>query len=267
MKDLNFAAPSTPQGDTCERLVSDQIAHIPGTSPESGNEHLSPPLPRKASLESQQGPQDNKECSKSPHDKEAADRKRKLVFHYCSMRTRMHVAERDFDEREDKFVRENDDRQKALDNGEVVQSPFEFDMRQLQETQELTRELIEAEAEYHAAKDAAIAGGATLEELGSEIESGFLDDDDGYRRSEDEEEIKSAKQGYPWRSWLNKLPDTTSSSDCSGELIPVLSSEVEVDEWEARSIDICDSCSVRAEDPWRRRIDKWREICGLSAAR
>ena len=166
----------------------------------------------------------------------------------------------------DHFHRQAEERRHKIDAGESVEPQFEVDMDQLNYTQRVTRGVIDAEAEYEEAKAAALAGGIEL----SDVESGFLDQpDDGYRvSSEDEEATSIDRRGI--QIWVERLPGAESelwntwlASQAALRCSEMLAGGVEVDNWDAKPIEICDSASMVAEGPWRRRIDKWRAMCGL----
>ncbi|KAI6886079.1 hypothetical protein KC360_g2011 [Hortaea werneckii] len=117
--------------------------------------------------------------------------------------------------------------------------------------QELTREIIDAEAEVADAKRAALEAG--IDVANDEADSGFLDDvEDGYLLSKEQECVDTAA-GSTVKGWLDRLPSDKLDS-------PGFRSDADVDEWETRTVGISDSVSLVAEGSVRRRIDKWNRI-------
>ncbi|KAK6388791.1 hypothetical protein LTR65_007270 [Meristemomyces frigidus] len=134
----------------------------------------------------------------------------------------------------------------------VDASPEDFDARWVNRIQELTHELIEAEVAFAAAKADALT--ATVDVTEDDQASGFVDDvADGYCMSYEQEQVASVPQPQV-SSWLDNIPDQAS---------PTSNNEVDVDEWDTQTVGISDSVSLVAEGPDRRRIEKWRRICGL----
>lgn len=131
-------------------------------------------------------------------------------------------------------------------------SPEDFDARWVTRIQKLTHELIEAEAAFAEAKEAVLAAG--VDTSGDDAASGFVDDvADGYRISFEQEQIASVPEPKV-SSWLNNIPEQAS---------PTSNDEVEMDDWETQTVGLSDSVSLVAEGTERRRIDKWRRVCGL----
>ena len=191
-----------------------------------------------------------------------------LKRNYLMQKLFLGQAEEDFESRGDRFDQEYEELRHALVTGEASESVFAFDMRQLREAQRLTRALADAELEFCAAKEAAVAGG--VEVPGSDVESGFIDMDDRYRMSFERDMAASVDQAWIQR-WMVGLPDTPKvPSTGIAPLMPVsgpideLAEEIEIDDWGAKSIDICESLGMRAEGPSRRRIDRWKAACYIS---
>lgn len=142
--------------------------------------------------------------------------------------------------------------QELQSNEPCLETPSQFDGRWVLRNQEITRELIEAEAAFDKAKAAAAEAGLNIR-LDYQ-ESGFADDEEDGRHSVSEEDcINSAPQPLI-HSWLHTIPADAGSS-CTDE--------ADVDEWDAESPGLSDSVSVVAEGRERRRIDKWRRLVGL----
>ena len=186
-----------------------------------------------------------------------------LKSRYRSARFHVYTRENQLECREAYFNGEARERDRKLAAGEEVESQLEFDLRMFKLTQKFTQDLIEAEASYEKAKAAALAGGVQL----SDVDSGFPDcPDDGYKSSSDDE-MQALSDPAAVQAWVESLLDEDSSSEGSEiqQVIPLFSDiieGVEVDDWDAESIEIWDSRSMVAEAPWRKRIDRWRVACG-----
>lgn len=163
-------------------------------------------------------------------------------------------------DRHERFQRLWQERNWAIERGEEVQTDEEFEVFQFQETQRLTRELIDAEAHFEEAKQAALD--ARIQPLGSDLESGFLDqDDDGYLESE-EREMCEAIDHERIEHWIEETSDPEKPTGRAGHL-PTgfdLSAFERQFEWKSKEVEVWESASMVAEGPSRRRIDKWREI-------
>ncbi|KAI7486502.1 hypothetical protein KC351_g3288 [Hortaea werneckii] len=176
-----------------------------------------------------------------------------LADSFFSAQVRFQKAQDAFDSREMRREQEWQANVEAGIRGEEVQdaAPEIFDARWLRHTQELTREVIDAEAEVAEAKKAALEAG--IDVANDEADSGFLDDvEDGYRLSKEQELVDTAA-GSTVKGWLDRLPSDKLDS-------PGFQSDADVDEWETRTVGISDSVSLVAEGSVRRRIDKWNRI-------
>lgn len=126
----------------------------------------------------------------------------------------------------------------------------EFDRRALQTFRQRTRDLIDAEALFEEVKSRARALGLLGNEW--EQESKFVDDhDDGYHES-----YEAAATGDVNRdvieTWIEGVLEVDDVE------IP---GNAEMDEWDAQSIDICDSISCVDYTRNGARIDRWRDMC------
>ena len=248
-------------------LVSKGILQ-PKEAEDGGKEYLCPSSCNSSASrprDRDEQPAKTSEVSLEAEEADQTEEKETLRYNYRSARMRLHAMEMALDTRSERFDREADERKRKVEVGELVEPQFDFDMHQLGLTQHYTREVIDAEAECEEAKAAALAGGVEL----SDVESGFADrPEDGYRLSS-EEELKNLVDSPAIKCWVETLPDPLISSlrSCFAQGVSPHDFEtaegVEVDDWDAKSIEIYDSASLVAEGPWRRRIDKWREICGL----
>ena len=173
---------------------------------------------------------------------------------FWSIHRRLQEARYAFDHREAERARELYANQVAAERGEPTTdaSPDDFDARWLRKIQELTRDLVDASVAFGEAK-------AAVREAGIDIAlddqtSGFADDaDDGYRMSFEQEQITSVPSPRV-RNWLSAVPENAAAD---------LEDATEVDQWDAKEVDISDSVSLVAEGSNRTKIDKWRKVCGL----
>jgi len=136
----------------------------------------------------------------------------------------------------------------CVDEGRMEPARTMFDNVLLEENQDATRKVIQAEEELETARRLVRDLGVTLH--GSMLESGFGDHaDDGYRVSEEKAVIEHVDRDKI-QKWM--------SEDDDGHYFPT-----DCDEWESKTIDLCDSVSVVAEGKDRKRIDHWRLHCEL----
>ena len=129
------------------------------------------------------------------------------------------------------------------------------DLISFQEKRDLTRLVIEAEEAYDLAQQQA-------EDLGL---GDILGDPEAFYWGEKCNDFSSRLEpGTPifpadqWRieAWMASVPDPTMvGSQRQGN-----DESVEVDDWEAKSIELFDSISYVARDGFRKKIDKWREL-------
>lgn len=160
-------------------------------------------------------------------------------------------ADQAFEARFNKFEEEEARHQRKLEAGEEVEDVQEMYLRHFNETRRLTQEFAKAEEEYYQAKDAALAAGLDLRD--AELESGFLDyPDDGYRLSEAKDDAGPVDH-VRIANWI----ETVSSHEI--EIEDQIEGEAAgtIEDWDAESIEMCDSRSMVAEGPERRRIMKW----------
>ncbi|KAI6821344.1 hypothetical protein KC340_g12972 [Hortaea werneckii] len=184
---------------------------------------------------------------------EEEQRTKDLAESFFIAQARLQKAHDAFDSREMRREQEWQANVDAGTRGEEVRdaTPEDFDARWLQHVQELTREVIDAEAEVAEAKKAALEAG--IDVANDEADSGFLDDvEDGYLLSK-EQEVVDIAAGSTIKGWLDRLPSDKLDS-------PGLRSDADVDEWETRTVGISDSVSLVAEGSVRRRIDEWNRI-------
>jgi hypothetical protein len=140
---------------------------------------------------------------------------------------------------------------KCVGEGTMAPARTMFDNILLQEEQEATQELIHADKDFEAARKHAKDLGVHLHD--TDLESGFPDYvDDGYRESLEAELVEHVDRGRIHR-WMEQEDEKTVHS-------------AECDEWESKTVDVCDSVSIVADGKDRRRIDRWRSMCETIAA-
>lgn len=83
---------------------------------------------------------------------------------------------------------------------------------------------------------------------------GMDDVEDGYRMSMELDLVASAPSPKI-KNWVTDIPDLASPSFNERHDV--------ADHWDAKDVDISDSLSLVAEGDDRKRIERWREICGL----
>ncbi|KAK3055554.1 hypothetical protein LTR09_003474 [Extremus antarcticus] len=178
-----------------------------------------------------------------------------LLNTYWRAQQRLQEAEAHFDNRERQRYQELQANFDAADRGEETldATPDDFDLRWVQHVQNLTHELVEAEAAFTAAKQECVEAGVDV--CDDDRISGFVDDaGDGYRMSFEQDQVASVPS-TKIRTWLSSVDELASPSYHEPGGLP--------DDWDAEEADISDSRSLVAEGSDRRRIEKWRQICGL----
>ncbi|KAH8665867.1 hypothetical protein BGZ60DRAFT_488990 [Tricladium varicosporioides] len=134
----------------------------------------------------------------------------------------------------------------AVQSGRCDDTRSEFDINLLQQQRLATRDLIQAEEDFLAAKNHAYSIGVYL--LETDQTSQFPDfEDDGYRLSMEHDMIVHCD----WASiekWRENI-----SSESEKDILP----SAEVDEWDNCDVEMGDSISCVAEGPERARIDRW----------
>ncbi|KAK5696011.1 hypothetical protein LTR97_008431 [Elasticomyces elasticus] len=198
----------------------------------------------------------------TPSPEEQAKNMLKETFRFAQ--EELKSAKADFDDRSDARDREKAENEAAVARGETPRdaTPLDFDLRWFVRNQELTRGVINAEAALAQAKKACLDGGVSVVER--DQESGFADHtSDGYRESAEAAWIEDVQDSGKVDGWIADLPDTANSA------AEAVRDEVELDEWDARSIGSTDNDGPHprlADGSWRRRIDDWNKVCGLFRA-
>lgn len=134
-------------------------------------------------------------------------------------------------------------------SGDVDATKTDFDHHMYFEGQNATRELIHAEEDLQIAKKHAKNLDIVINQ--EEQESDFLDHvDDGYRESMEADIVAHVDRNRIIQ-WM-------------GEDNNQIGCLTECDDWEIKSVDLCDSVSVVAQGKERLKIDGWRKRCELT---
>lgn len=158
-----------------------------------------------------------------------------------------------FDTRRETYNQEFVDYSQAVEDGNCSLSRSEFDGICLSNLRDLTKALADAERGHEYAKFKARALGLVGNDW--EQESDFVDDPDDcdYLESLEAELCGGVDRDFI-EAWSAEV------SDCED---PDNLEDQDNDEWDAETVDISDSISLVDRGRNRRRIDRWREICGV----
>lgn len=140
--------------------------------------------------------------------------------------------------------------QQKLEAGATSMSRSAFDRRSVQYGQQLTRALIDAEEAFEEARERAQDLGAIGSDYGQEFYYGAE-----YEESWPENKIADYNASCDWgfvRDWMENVPDSTSQVDMES---------VEIDEWDAKEVDVNDSISMIDCEDYRREIDRYQRQC------
>ena len=210
-------------------------------------------------------------AASSPTNVEPAQHKSKFVHDpkleaerdYKYYKLLVGQAEADFDDRQDVFDQERDQLMWKRATGESGESISQLEKQHILETRRLAQRFTKAEDNYSAAKEAAVAAGVIL---GSDVESGFVSrDDNGYSLSMEIDGDAFVDRGRIER-WLATLSlcgaDIELYGDNMDEIKSTKSGEDGVD---LESVEMWETRSGVAEQPWKRRIAKWNSIRASAA--
>lgn len=134
--------------------------------------------------------------------------------------------------------------------GTTNMSRSDFDRRKVRYGQQLTRALIDAEEDFEEARERAQDLGAIASDYGQEFYYGAE-----YEESWPENKITDYNASCDWgfiEDWMDNIPDSTSQADVES---------VEIDEWDAKEVDVNDSISMIDREDYRQEIDRYRRIC------
>ena len=180
---------------------------------------------------------------------------RAVINDYYAAKFKLRQAAREFDDRLDRYDNQAEVFKSLRASGDASCSTTQFGLKSVARRQRLTKELIEAEADLKKAKAKAIDAGVDVKD--EDQSNGFVDDTgDGYRTSMEAEIARTVNRDRI-QVWLDTVPGIP---DFELTLINVPLGEVhaEIDEWDAKSVEVWESGSMRAEGTERRHIDKWR---------
>ena len=140
--------------------------------------------------------------------------------------------------------------QEAARQGEHNHTRTEFDVIGFIATRELTQKLTAAEKGYESAVARGRALGMILNHASQE--SHFRNEsDDGYRESREASAIAGVDRSFI-KAWIAQVEEYEHAPSPNF---------VEFDEWDARTVELCDSVSLVDRSKGRKRIDRWREMC------
>ncbi|KAI4240187.1 MAG: hypothetical protein LQ352_007698 [Teloschistes flavicans] len=172
-------------------------------------------------------------------------------------------AERDFDNRHQHLAEQNANLHQEVLDGACSMAQTEFDHIGFEATQMLTQNLRAAEELY----EEALSRRNKLGPTDWDQESGFVDDDyDGYPLSWEEEAFAAAPKDSI-HDWLEGIPEVDNVPDIM-DLAQGAGNEFgqeaqeDIDTWDIRSAQMSDALSCTDWTRNRRRIDRWRKICG-----
>jgi hypothetical protein len=133
-----------------------------------------------------------------------------------------------------------------VEEGTADATKTEFDVILFGQQREATRELIEAEEDFETAKQNCRRLGVVF--MDPDQESRSPDDaDDGYRVSMEVEMVQHVDRSRIERWMADKEDRPNHSTEC--------------DDWDSKTVDLCDSVSVVAEGKEKARINRWQAVC------
>ena len=140
--------------------------------------------------------------------------------------------------------------QQKFETGATSMSRGAFDGRSVQYGQQLTRALIDAEGAFEEARERAHELGAIASDYGQEFYYGAE-----YEESWPENKVAEYNASCDWgfiENWMSNIPDSTSQADVES---------VEIDDWDAKEVDVNDSISNIDCEDYRQDIERYRRIC------
>ncbi|KAH6678503.1 hypothetical protein B0J14DRAFT_582903 [Halenospora varia] len=180
-------------------------------------------------------------------DWELADAQDAARKHVTDMTIALQDAQEKVDKWEQHYDRELGYYLEAVEGGQCSDTRSDFDINLLLGQRLATRELIQAEENFLAAKRHAYSLGVML--LDIDQTSQFPDfEDDGYGLSIERDMVVHCD----WAR-IEKWRDNVPSEEGEQNISP----SVEVDVWDNRDVEMGDSISCIAEGPERTRIDRW----------
>lgn len=148
-------------------------------------------------------------------------------------------------------------RREQYPNRPASATQTDIDLQTLQKTQHATRKVIEAEEGYDRAEAHAEALG--LGDILADPHACYYGEvyNDFQERTEKSLAMSAASR-VRIEAWMAAVPDVA----VVGPLPPVRDGAVEVDDWDAKSVEVFESVSLVAYDVYRKKIDRWQELGG-----
>lgn len=162
----------------------------------------------------------------------------------------LNTVQADFDDQRNNYQDNLAMFQQKAEAGASKMSRSDFDRRSIQYGQRLTRALIDAEEAFEQARERAQDLGAIGSTYGEESYYGAE-----YEESWPENKIADYNASYDWgfvKDWMDNVPDSTSQADIES---------VEIDEWDAKEVDVNDSISMIDCEDYRQEIDRYQRQC------
>ena len=189
----------------------------------------------------------------NPEESEVSEAELQRRAAYDDFVDRLHLVntvQADFDDQQNNYHENLATFQQKVEAGTSKMSRSDFDRRSIQYGQQLTRALIDAEEALEQARERAQDLGAIGSTYGQDFYYGAE-----YEESWPENKVADYNASRDWsfvEVWMDNIPDCTSQADIES---------VEIDEWDAREVDVNDSISMIDCEDYRQDIDRYRRIC------
>lgn len=165
----------------------------------------------------------------------------------------LHEVQDAFDARREIYDNELREYRQAVEDGTCFISQSDFDRIDLLNLRHQTTLLINAEAAHEQAKAQARALGVIGNDLYQESDFVDQEEDGGYLESQDAGLRANVDREFI-EAWCTETEDDEDQETLLGRYS---------DDWDAKTVEISDSISLVDRGRNRRRIDRWREMCGL----
>ena len=205
-------------------------------------------------VEMEEAPSDEADVRSTDSPEDRGELERHHLDNYGAAKLKLVEVERQFDFRLHRHNQELQAFRAREAAGEDVGSRTDFCLNQHLDSRRLTRELIEAEEGFERVRAEVVEAGVDVYDI--DQTSVFVDyGDNRYPVSLEHEMAQSAPRPRI-EGWREAIPagDTAFQN-------PPGHDEVQVDDWDARSVEVWDSLSAVAPGSDRRRIDRWRGMC------
>ncbi|MCJ1223948.1 hypothetical protein MMC12_000591 [Toensbergia leucococca] len=177
--------------------------------------------------------------------------RRRLYEDVQLAKQKVDVMQKAFDTRHADYEQDLMAYQQAVFDGECDLPRTQFDLLGVEADQILTRAVIDAEAGLKEAKERARNIGALSTTW--DQESNFRAQSDGYADSYEASAAASVNRNFI-EAWMEGVESARNNFDDPVE-------PPELDDWNARSVEISDSISMVDYGPRREKIDRWRATC------